>query len=233
MGSRAAVLEELVHAVCGAGAVVAVDGPDAAGKTTLADELADRLGHRGAPTVRVTLDGFHRPAAARRARGSLSPIGYVEDSFDLAAFADDVLEPLGAGGDRMIVTARHDWRTDAAVAPDPVHVPEEACVLVDGVFLHSPELADRWDASVFVYADPEVVLARARARDADAFGGPAEVERRYAARYLPGQALYFARDRPDRRATVCVENSDPAQPQLSRAAVAAGIARWIEEHGGG
>jgi uridine kinase len=49
--------------------VVGIDGPDAAGKSTFADSLSDRL---GTSTVRASIDGFHHPRAVRRRRGELS-----------------------------------------------------------------------------------------------------------------------------------------------------------------
>lgn len=53
---------------------VAIDGPDAAGKTMLADA--------GRQIVRASIDGFHRPRAERYRQGPLSPAGYYEDSLD-------------------------------------------------------------------------------------------------------------------------------------------------------
>lgn len=48
---------------------VAIDGPDAAGKTILADELALLIERSGRPVIRASVDGFHRPRAERIARG--------------------------------------------------------------------------------------------------------------------------------------------------------------------
>ena len=61
---------------------VAVDGIDAAGKTTLADELVPLLETRGRPVIRASLDGFHRPRSARYQRGADSAEGYYLDAFD-------------------------------------------------------------------------------------------------------------------------------------------------------
>lgn len=59
---------------------VAVDGPDAAGKTTLADELGIALNDAGREVIRASVDGFHRPRVERYRRGPDSPEGYYEDS---------------------------------------------------------------------------------------------------------------------------------------------------------
>ncbi|SBT41097.1 nucleoside/nucleotide kinase family protein [Micromonospora auratinigra] len=74
---------------------VAIDGPDAAGKTRLADDLARALAGRR-EVIRVSVDGFHRPAEQRRRRGPLSPQGYYRDSFDHETVVDRLLRPLPA-----------------------------------------------------------------------------------------------------------------------------------------
>ena len=65
---------------------VAIDGPDAAGKTTLADALAALTG-----LPRVRADDFLAPPDVRHARGPLDPDGYYADAFDLPALRAAVL----------------------------------------------------------------------------------------------------------------------------------------------
>src|ERR671936_3199905 len=75
---------------------VAIDGVDAAGKTTLADELAAVLRGRGREVIRASIDGFLRPRAERYRRGELSPEGYYHDSFDYAALRETIGEALAS-----------------------------------------------------------------------------------------------------------------------------------------
>lgn len=91
---RAALLEELATRSAGARRI-AVDGPDAAGKTTLADELADVLTQRGEEVARVTIDDFLLPADVRYRLGWESPEGYYRDSFDHRRFSRAVLAAAG------------------------------------------------------------------------------------------------------------------------------------------
>ena len=69
---------------------LAVDGPDAAGKTTLADELAASLASDGDTVVRISTDDFLRPPEERYRLGEESPEGYYRDSFDHGRFRDAV-----------------------------------------------------------------------------------------------------------------------------------------------
>ena len=87
---------------------VAIDGIDAAGKTTLADELVAPIEARGRPVIRASIDGFHRPRPARYERGANSPEGYYHDSFDYAALRAALLEPLGPRGNRAYRRAVFD-----------------------------------------------------------------------------------------------------------------------------
>ena len=47
-----------------------------------------------------------------------------------------------------------------------------------------------------------------------AIDGVDEVRRRYEERYVPGQRLYLSSVRPERWASVIVDNNDPASPVL-------------------
>lgn len=192
---------------------VAVDGPDTAGKTTLADELADNLaGIR--EVIRASIDGFHQPQRVRHRRGRLSPEGFYHDSFDYAAIRRLVLDPLGPDGDRRYRVAAYDYRLEAAV-DTPVREASDGAVLVfDGVFLLRPELRDAWDLSIFIDVSPGEALRRAQVRDAELMGGVDAVRERYRLRYLPGQQLYRETARPSSVADVVIDNDDPAWPRL-------------------
>lgn len=194
---------------------VALDGPDTAGKTTLADELAEPLrAHR--PVIRAGIDGFHRPRAERVRRGSLSPEAFFHDSFDYDALRSVLLAPLGPGGSGRYRTAVFDHRRDLPVAAAPRLAPRGAVLLFDGIFLLRPELREQWDLSIFVDVEEAEVLRRAVARDADLMGGPEIVRERYLHRYIPGQRLYRTSAAPVDTADIVIDNNRPTEPHVSR-----------------
>src|SRR5690349_19666418 len=78
---------------------VAIDGPPAAGKTTLADELADVLRAQDRDVVRATIDDFLFPRAQRYPRGEYSAEGCYLDAHDHEALNRLLLDPLGPDGD--------------------------------------------------------------------------------------------------------------------------------------
>jgi uridine kinase len=168
---------------------IGVDGVDGAGKTSLAEEIAQLLTKRARPCVRVSLDFFERPPAERHARGELSAEGYYLDSFDVERLRAHV---LSIGG------------------------PPELVVVVDGVFLQRPELADLWDATVWVEADLEVAAGRAFERDLPRIDSLDQERERYRCRYLPAQRRYVEEQRPRERATFVLLNTGLDKPELVR-----------------
>jgi uridine kinase len=193
---------------------VAIDGVDAAGKTTLAEDLVTPLQACGRPVIRASIDDFHHPAQKRYQRGSTSPEGYYRDSFNYQALLASLLVPLGPGGSRWYRAAVFDVRMDAAVQAPLCAAESNAVLLFDGVFLLRPELRGFWEFMIFVDAAFEVTLVRAQQRDLALFGTVAEVTKRYEQRYIPGQRLYLKECQPKERATVVVENNDPWHPVL-------------------
>ncbi|HEX7590519.1 MAG TPA: hypothetical protein VF375_01070 [Candidatus Limnocylindrales bacterium] len=195
---------------------VAVDGPDAAGKTILADELAPILERSARPIIRASIDGFHRRRAERIARGPDSPEGYYRDSFDYPALRAALLHPLGPGGNLKFRRRVFDYRTDSpALAPVETAAPD-SILLFDGVFLLRPELADLWNFAIFVSVPFKETQRRAAERDAVLFGPTEATLRRYAARYVPGQQIYFEEAHPEAAADVVIANEDPDRPLLHR-----------------
>jgi uridine kinase len=189
---------------------VAIDGIDAAGKSTLADELAPLVERRNRPVIRASIDGFHRPRAERYRRGADSPEGYYRDSFDHDVIRTLLLQPLGPGGSRRFRRAAFDWRNDAAVDARLQEAPPDAVLLVDGVFCQRQELNDCWDLRIFVHVDEAEALRRGVERSG---GGDAE-RRRYLTRYLPGQRLYIAERQPQERADIVLDNTDVERPSI-------------------
>lgn len=191
---------------------VAIDGRPAAGKTTLADELAVVLRARGHDVIRATIEGFLLPRSQRYRRGEDSPEGCYHDSFDFDALHRVLLDPLGPDGDRRFQQAVYDRDTETALSPPVATAAADAVLLFDGVFLLRPELIDRWDLRIFVSAAFEETLARARIRDLASLGSAARVEQRFHNRYLPSQQHYFDTVRPIDLADIIVHNDKPQQP---------------------
>jgi len=194
---------------------VAIDGVDAAGKTTLANEIAAVLAPGSRQVIRASIDGFHNPKHIRRRDDSGT--GYFRDSFNYQALCDNLLTPLGPHGSRQFRRAAFDFRADAEVVSGCEVAAHDAILILDGVFLLRTELRTHWDLSIFVHADFETTLARAQVRDRELFGDADAVRQRYESRYVPGQRLYLEQERPRQFADIVVFNSDFSNPYFELA----------------
>ncbi len=212
---RYAVLRDLAdHIVAlrpGERVTVAIDGFDGAGKTVLADQLAEVIGavDGSRHVLRVSIDGFHRPKAQRVARGR-GPETFYEDSYDYAAFRRAVVDPFRRG--ESVTPAVNDVDADRPVRPDPVAVVADTVLLVDGIFLQRPELTDVWDAALWVEVPFAVSVPRGNARFGDGHDPDPEAESNR--RYVEGQRLYLAATDPRARATWVLDNTDLDRPVL-------------------
>jgi uridine kinase len=188
---------------------IAIDGADAAGKTTLAERVAAAA---SVPVCRASVDGFHAPVGARRKRGDLSPEGYYRDCFDYPALIDRLVSPFLAGAE-AVETQVYDRRAEqVSRVSEPVS--KAGVLLVDGVFLLRPGLRELWTVGIYLDVSEQETLARAVRRDAAFFGSRQTLIERYQRRYLPGQALYRDEAQPMLTADIVVDNEDPASPRI-------------------
>lgn len=191
-------------------ATIAIDGLDGAGKTVLAQELVESADQDGLrPVASLSIDGFHHPRSIRYANGK-GPDSFYRDSYDYEAFIRSAASPFRHG--LPIIPAVWDVDADAAVLPAEVTLPKDCVLLVDGIFLHRPELCDLWDASVWVQVPFAVSVPRGNERFAGEYDSDPESESNR--RYVGGQRLYSSACSPWEQATWIVDNEDLAHPMI-------------------
>jgi len=208
-------IAELIHQFpCSHPLRLAIDGVDASGKTTFADELAAGLKHTQRQIIRASVDNFHHSKKIRRAKGDLSPQGFYNDSFNYPALINHLLEPLGPLGNRRIKRSAFDLRKDQPLTPPTQTALPDAILLLDGIFLLRPELFSFWDLTIYLHADFDRSFSRGVARDTNLYGSKEEVSRRYQRRYIPGQKLYMAEAHPQDRADILIDNTHLDSPRI-------------------
>src|SRR5690606_23733527 len=92
--------ERILNVECDHPVRVGVDGVSAAGKTTLANELAASLAAQPRKVIRVSMDDFHNPPEVRYQLGRYSAEGYYRHATDTDSVLQLLLLPLGPGGTR-------------------------------------------------------------------------------------------------------------------------------------
>jgi fructokinase len=141
--------------------LVAVSGPPASGKSTVAGALLARLQADNVPCGLVAMDGYHLDNAILDSRGLRARKGAPE-TFDFAGFAS-VVERLSREGE--VITSTFDRTRDLSVGASSVVSPEMTTVIVEGNYLLLDEvpwrsIAAQWSLSVFISAEQHVLEAR-------------------------------------------------------------------------
>jgi uridine kinase len=190
-------------------ATVAVDGPEGSGTSIVADRLAVAIRSRGRTAIRLHGDEFQRARRIRDRRGTDSAEGFLEDTIDIAAIRQLVLEPLARGNHR-IVPRIHDPRTDTPVDPAFEEVPDDAVVIMDGQLLLRKELREDWTLRVILTVDEEERLRRAGQGRPGAATGAAGSDR--PPRRVRGFALYLERDDPVAAADIVIDTTNVERP---------------------
>jgi uridine kinase len=192
---------------------VAIDGPDGAGKTIFADELAEALEAAGRSVIRAGLDDFHHPEVIRYRLGRDSPDGFFLESFNYAGLRDALLDPLSPGGAGLYHTALFDYRSDTPVYSPLCEAEPDAVLVFDGVFLLCPELRRYWDLTVFLDVDFRVSVPRLIQRN-PRLGSP-DPDAPENRRYVEGEKRYLRECEPRAHANLVIDNADLANPRIT------------------
>jgi uridine kinase len=99
---------------------------------------------------------------------------------------------------------------DDIVAANDLAALPTSILLLDGIFLHRPELLAYWDASIFLRTDFAVSVARCASRDGSSLDPAAPSNRRYD----EGQRLYFQSCQPEAKAAIVVDYNDFSAPSI-------------------
>ncbi len=127
------ILAERIHALREqpGRVIVAIAGPPASGKTTLAEELARRLNAQKCLTAVVPQDGFHLDNAVLEARGDLPRKG-APHTFDGSGFVH-LVRRLKERAD--VAVPLFDRSRDLAVAGASIVPAEAEVIVVEGNYL--------------------------------------------------------------------------------------------------
>lgn len=193
---------------------VGIDGHSAAGKTTLADELATTLrGKTARPVLRVMVDHFKRHIDLRIQYPPGSPESYYFEMFDVDAIRDELLVPLGPGGNRHYRSQIMDFSGRTPIDSGVHETSDDAILIADGGFLQKPALSPHWDLRIYLHIEIADVLHRGTVRDQAWMDSAEAAAERYRTYYIPGEKLYLAEIRPAEQADIVIDNRNFEAPR--------------------
>lgn len=199
--------DEILHNYGHGRVIVAIDGVDGAGTTDFAADLVEQLKKVGHAAFHAKVDDFHATRDRRYAQGEASGAGRYRDSYDYSVLRRVLVDPFRMGGSTGFVAAHWDWRREQPIQPKWLTAPEDAILVINGVFLQRPELRGLWNYTVWLDVPPKEAWARLVESD------PLAHDETAWARSEGGQKLYFKEVKPRELANAIIDNRDPDQPR--------------------
>lgn len=136
--------------------LVAIDGHSAAGKSTLAQKIADEF----LDLEVITTDDFYRPIPNDLRYRLNAKEGY-EHYYDWQRLREDVLQPLS--NQKAARFQLYDWQYNELGRQRTV--PPRDFIIVEGCYSARPELAIYYDIIVLVETSPKERMKRQRQRN--------------------------------------------------------------------
>ncbi|MEM8764974.1 MAG: AAA family ATPase [Bacteroidota bacterium] len=184
---------------------VGIDGFCASGKTTIAHELQKRLQNRQRVVVSATSDDFMNPSEIRWGLGKDSPLGFYKDAIDFDAIARELLFPLGREGNKKYRTSTYDVQKSKTNYSEQKEAHPDTILIFDGLFLQVPQLRNLWDMVIYVEANYDACIYRAKERNQEKLHSQNEIEEVYLNRYVPGFELYLQEVDPRNKADFIID----------------------------
>jgi uridine kinase len=157
--------------------LVAIDGDAAAGKTTLAGNLAEKMGAMGTVNV-IPMDHFFLPKELRTKSRLAEPGGNVH----YERFKSEILIPLLAGRPfayRPFDCAVMDFGEEIFITPTEF-------TIIEGSYAHHPAVSKAYTLKIFLEIDPETQMNRIKTRN-----GPVMAEK-FQNIWIPMEKAYQA-----------------------------------------
>ncbi len=146
--------------------LIAIAGPPGAGKSTMADHVADALRASGETAAVLPMDGFHMDNAILIERGLLARKG-IPETFDVRGFLDIIRAVRLA--DQEVLVPVFDRSRELAIASARPIAPDHRFIIVEGNYLlfslgKWAELEGVFDYSIMLAPPIEVLEERLWAR---------------------------------------------------------------------
>lgn len=198
--------------------IIAIDGIDGSGKTHFAQNLQKHLKAQKQNIILIHIDDFHNAKKIRYQKGPDSPKGFYRDSYNYTELKKVLLDPFKYNTKNTFKTKILDVDTDQTINQTELKIPHDCILIVEGIFLHRKELSNYWDYSIFLDINFDTALSRniSRSKDINRIGTKNKIIKRYKARYIPGQQIYFKEENPQQKANIVIDNNDYYSPFINK-----------------
>lgn len=191
--------------------LVAVEGPMASGKGTLAKTLAQELQEKGTKVQVISVDHYMNPGAIRKQVSPDPASAYYEYTINTQALAEHVLKPITELGKLKAEVDVFNVADEQRPLRVKYDVDEDTVVIVEGIFVLKRDIRDYYDKAIYYDMSEDFVRKSAASRNGSSSDkpmlSPEELNARMDARYIPGYEMYLREDNPAGEADIVVERA--------------------------
>ncbi|WP_104197055.1 hypothetical protein [Cryobacterium sp. M15] len=141
---------EILHNYGRGRTIIAIDGPDAGGRTAFGDDLAAVFREDELHVFRASLRYFQHSRAEQQRLAPDTPDHRYRVGYDYSALRRVLVEPFRMGGSTGFVTEEFDPDRDTWIQPTWQTAPADAILIIDGDYINRPELHGLWLYSVLL-----------------------------------------------------------------------------------
>lgn len=196
--------------------IVAIDGADCSGKTTLANELMNMLIARGRRAIVIHGDDFINPRRIREKQGQKTAMGFYEDFWAFRTLIEKILIPIRQMQIVDFLLARINPWDDSVDTEIHYIINPSDIIIVEGVYLLRPDYQGLFDYIVHLNISEDLVIKRALIRDLSQYENTDIIRDLYEAQIIPAYKIYASECNPYERANIIVDNSIPENPIIDR-----------------
>lgn len=188
---------------CNSTVIIAIDGLGGAGKSTLSNLLYEELLSRDIPVTVLHIDDFIHPKSIRYNPNYEEWFCYYNLQWRYNYLIDQIITPIKCGQPLSCEIELYDKENDTYYNA-PINITHNSVVIIEGIFLQRPELANVFDYTIYVDVPESVRLSRVLKRDGY-IGDEEQIRFKYENRYFPAERHYFAACAPDKNADIVIK----------------------------
>ena len=188
---------------CNRAILVGIDGLGGAGKSTLSNTLYEELSSRDISVTILHIDDFIHPKNIRYNPNHEEWFCYYNLQWRYDYLIDHIVTTSKYGEPFSADIELYDKDNDTYYEA-PISISPNSVVIIEGIFLQRPELANVFDYIIYIDVPESVRLNRVLKRDGY-IGDEEQIRFKYENRYFPAERHYFAECAPDKNANIVIK----------------------------
>lgn len=184
--------------------VIGIDGPGGAGKTTISQNLKEKLEEQGYKCIVLHIDDFITSRSIRYNNSFEEWYCHYVFQWRYNYLVEKILKPAKARHHIQDNIEFYEKHTDT-YRIEFVNIGKNDIIILEGIFIQRAELREYLDYVIYMDIGREEVIKRVINRDVY-IGNKEEILEKYNARYFPSEDRYCKTVKPKKRADFLIEN---------------------------